>query len=131
MMKRKFCCDATRGLYEDYYLSQSGSGIPVFQGSRTQVGHGLGSIFAGLFRFAMPLLKSLGITLGKQALRTGARIESDVAQGQSFTDSTKKRVGDTIKQYVPSFGNQSGSGKRRGRITKIKPLKKKKKLDIF
>src|SRR5215469_8631519 len=98
-MKRKFCCDATRGLYEDYYMSQSGSGLPVSQGSRSQAGHGLGSILSGLFRFAMALLKSLGISLGKQALRTIAQIATDVADGQSFTESTKRRVGDTIKQY--------------------------------
>src|SRR5215469_9185478 len=126
-MKRKFCCDATRGLYEDYYLSQSGSGIPVFQGSRTQAGHGLGSIFSGLFRFAMPLLKSLGISLGNQALRTGAQIATDVADGQAFSDSTKKRVNETIKRYVPSLDSQSRSGKRNKRkIVKLKIIKSKK-----
>src|SRR5215831_12982165 len=100
-MKRKFCCDAIKGLYEDYYVTQSGSGLPIFQGSRTQAGHGLGSIFSELFRFPMPLLKSLGISLGKQALRTGAQIATDVPDGQSFTDSTKRRVSKTISQYVP------------------------------
>ena len=129
-MKRKFCCDATRGLYEDYYVTQSGSGLPIFQGSRTQAGHGLGSIFSGLFRFAMPLLKSLGISVGKQALRTGAQIATDVADGQQFGDSAKRRIGDTIKQYVPSFGSQSGSGKRRRRFKLLKNSKKRK-LDIF
>src|SRR5215831_17116286 len=131
-MKRKFCCDATRGLYEDYYVTQSGSGLPIFQGSRTQTGHGLGSIFSGLFRFALPLLKSLGISVGKQALRTGAQIATDVADGQAFGDSAKRRINDTIKQYAPSFGSQSGGGKRRKRRLKSKkPKSKKRKRDIF
>ena len=51
-MKRQFCCDASRFAYEDYYLKQSGSGMPVFQGVRMQRGHGLGSILSGFFRSA-------------------------------------------------------------------------------
>ena len=146
-MKRKFCCDASRGLYEDYYVSQSGSGLPVFRGSRGQAGHGLGSIFSGLFRSALPLLKNIGLKIGKafgkQALKTGAQIATDVAEGQPFVDSAKRRVNETIKQYVPSYGeqdgsgmhikrfsppfySQSGSGKRRRRTSKNKSKKAKK-----
>ena len=36
--------------YEDYYLNQSGSGIPVFMGARYQKGSGLGNIFRSFFR---------------------------------------------------------------------------------
>lgn len=127
MMKRKFCCDASREMYEDYYMSQSGNGVPVFQGARGQRGHGLGSILSGLFRSAVPILKKGLSFFGKQALRTGAQIANDVADGRSFKDSAKKRVGDTINQYVPGFIPQSGSGKRRRRIKRRKLGKK----DIF
>ncbi len=48
-MKRKFCCEASRGMYEDYYLRQSGDGLPVFHGSRGQRGHGIGSVLGGFF----------------------------------------------------------------------------------
>ena len=43
--------------FEDYYLHQAGHGYPVYAGSRVQRGHGLGSIFGGLFKAAAPLLK--------------------------------------------------------------------------
>jgi hypothetical protein len=43
--------------YHDYYIHQAGKGYPVFAGRRYQRGHGLGSIFGGLFKAAMPLLK--------------------------------------------------------------------------
>jgi hypothetical protein len=40
--------------YPDYYIHQAGKGYPVFAGRRYQRGHGLGSIFGGLFKAAMP-----------------------------------------------------------------------------
>jgi hypothetical protein len=39
--------------YPDYYIHQAGKGYPVFAGRRYQRGHGLGSIFEGLFKAAM------------------------------------------------------------------------------
>ena len=139
-MKRKFCCDASSAMYEDYYVNQSGSGLPVFQGARGQLGHGLGSILSGFFRSAMPVIKSGLAAFGKQALRTGAQIASDMLEGQSFSDSARKRVGDTIKQYVSTASDQSGSGRRRRRINRAVNIRrvhfvprksKRPKRDIF
>jgi hypothetical protein len=127
-MKAKFCCDASRGMYEDYYLKQSGSGLPVFQGSRGQRGHGIGSILSGLFRTAMPILKR-GLTFfGKEALRTGANIANDVADGQTLGNSAKRRIWERINTYVPGLVAQSGSGKHRRRSSKKKA---KRHHDIF
>ena len=95
-MKRKFCCDASRGMYEDYYMLQSGSGLPVFQGSRGQRGHGLGSMLSGLFRSAVPMLKRGLATFGKHALKTGLEIAGDVVEGKSFKDSARERIVPTI-----------------------------------
>ena len=39
--------EASRALYEDYYTKQSGGELPVFYGSRTQRGHGIGSVLGG------------------------------------------------------------------------------------
>ena len=66
--------------------------MPVFVGARIQRGHGLGSIFGGLFRSVLPLLKSLGMTVGKQALRTGAQMAGDVLGGQNIKESAKSRL---------------------------------------
>ena len=133
-MKKQFCCDASRDLYEKYYLDQSGNGFPVFVGSRGQRGHGLGSLLGGLFRSAMPLIRRGLASFGKHALKTGLEIANDVTEGRSVKDSAKRRVGEGIKRFASSpFGSsQSGSGKRR----KIKRLKKKSKKresfnDIF
>jgi hypothetical protein len=118
-MKRKYCCDASRRMYLDHYAAQSGSGLPVFYGYTGQRGHGLGSILAGFFRQALPIIKKgLGF-FGKEAIRTGAKIASDVVErGQNVGDSTKKRVSERINEFVPGLIPQSGSGVRRGRKRK-------------
>ena len=130
-MKRKFCCDASRFAYEDYYSQQSGSGMPVFQGSRMQ--RGLGSILSGFFRSAWPLIQTGAKAFGKQFLRTGLQIANDVADGQKFKEASKKRIPDGIKEFASSnmFNPQGGSGGVKRRKKFLKRLKKKLKFDIF
>jgi hypothetical protein len=117
----------------DYYINQSGSGMPVFEGSRGQRGHGLGSILSGLFRNAMPILKRGLAIFGKQALRTGLEVANDVAGGQTLRDSTTRRIPSAIKQGFDAFSSQSGSGKRRKKTSKKTNRSKriKRPLDIF
>ena len=58
MRRKRYCCDASRQMYEDYYTGQVGGNMPVFRGSRHQRGHGLGSVIGGLFRrVVLPFLK--------------------------------------------------------------------------
>ena len=142
-MKKKFCCDASRGEYEDYYMRQSGSGMPVFQGYQGQRGHGLGSMLSGLFRSAVPMLKRGLATFGRHALKTGLEIAGDVAEGKSFKDSARERIVPTILPGIKRFAeeefinNQSGSGKRRRKNRGVrKPttrlrIRKRAKRDIF
>lgn len=143
-MRRKFCCDASRNLYENYYLEQSGSGLPVFTGYRGQRGHGLGSLLSGLFRSAMPMIRRGLATFGKHALKTGLDIANDVVAGDSLKSSAKSRIPEGIKRLAmqENFIPQTGSGRKR-RIKKRKgkqPAKKfkhshsvrrKKHRDIF
>ena len=142
-MRKKYCCDASRHLYESYYMDQSGSGMPVFVGSPGQRGHGLGSMLSGFFRSAFPMIKRGLAAFGKHALKTGLDIANDVVAGDSFQDSTKRRVPEGIKRFATAenFINQSGSGGRRIRrkrkrssstITRNKKKSKKHKHnDIF
>ena len=110
-MRKQFCCDASRALYEDYYTRQSGGEIPVFYGARTQRGHGLGSILGGLFRRALPFLSSGAKILGQQAMN----VASDMIYGKWFQDSAKSRLKEGIKTFETSkpIIPQSGSGVRR------------------
>src|SRR6266581_3108768 len=126
-MKKLYCCEASRGMYEDYYSSQSGGGVPIYQGSPGQRGHGLGSMLSGLFRSAMPMIKRGLAFFGRQALKTGLEVANDIADGDSFGDSARRRVPEGIKRFASSadFSNQSGSG-RRGRKCKRVDKKQRK-----
>ncbi len=140
-MRVSYCCDADKRAYEQYYVGQSGNGLPVFYGSRTQRGHGIGSLFSGLFRSIFPILKRVAPIVGKKALETGMQIFGDVSSGQSFKESAKTRVLDAlqdgINKIIPTEQSQSGSGIRRGKQKKkskhsqVKEKRRKIKSDIF
>jgi hypothetical protein len=67
--------------YTGYYVIQSGGGGEVghvYKASfRVQRGNGLGSFFRGLF-FVKPLLYSGAKAVGKEALKTGFNIITDM-----------------------------------------------------
>ena len=136
-MRKKFCCDASRHLYERYYIDQSGNGMPIFVGTRGQRGHGLGSLLGGFFRSALPMLKRGLATFGKHALKTGLEIANDVVEGESIKEAAKRRVPERIKRFATSenFISQSGSGRRRRKraapALKRKAKKRIRRSDIF
>jgi len=117
-MKRKamFCCDASRDMYEDYYTSQTGNGMPIFVGARHQRGHGLGSMLSGLFRrIILPFFKANGRMMATKAIKTGLRVADDVAQGESFKESAKRRIPEGIKATARKIKWQTGSGPSKGK----------------
>ena len=85
--------------YHDYYIHQAGKGYPMFAGRRYQRGHGLGSIFGGLFKAAMHLLKKGAKTLGREALITGLNIAGDVVQGRNIKQAAEARLNKQDKTY--------------------------------
>ena len=96
--------------YEDYYVRQVGGGLLVFVGARVQRGHGLGSLFGGLIRSAMPLIKRGVLALGKGALKPGLGVAGDVLSGQSIKSSAKRRLKETGKYMVSKMLGSSAHG---------------------
>ncbi len=97
--------------WRSYYLQQAqqtGHGA-AFAGVPYQRGGGLGSIFRGLFRAILPVAKSVGRAVGKQALRTGAAIASDVADGANFKESAKKHGREGVKKVVKEVTQRGGN----------------------
>ncbi|GFR61127.1 Gypsy retrotransposon integrase 1 [Elysia marginata] len=130
-------------LYENYYLQQSGHGIPVFKGHR---GYGLGNILGGLFRVATPLLKKGGKALLKEGAKTGLGVMSDILAGQSIKTAAKNRsrqAGQRLLNKISSKAETARKGAearriKRRRTTQIsqkpngrKRSKKPKYSDIF
>jgi len=80
-------------MHEDYYSRQVGGLMPVFVGSRHQQGHGLGSVLGDIIhRFVIPLFKTHGKALARDALRTGVNVVEDVLDGCTLKESVKRRV---------------------------------------
>jgi hypothetical protein len=96
-MKKPYCCDDSRNLYERYYdRQQKGEGeFLVYVGRYMQKGHGLGNILGSLFRRILPVLKSFA----PHALRAGANVLQDVSQGKSWKESAIKRIPEGIRSF--------------------------------
>jgi len=71
----------TMDRYTRYYVNQIGGGKigPVYRASfRMHRGNVIGSFFRGLFRFVKPLLYSGAKAVGKEALKRGSNIITDI-----------------------------------------------------
>jgi len=106
--------------------------IPPF----IQKGRGIGNFLGGIFRFVRPLLwsgaKDLGrVTLkalGKEAMRTGGRILSDIADNTSADISTRDIVTKHFGQATQNLiGKLSGGGRKRKRTTSASPRKRSRR----
>ena len=87
--------------------------IPIYKGRRRQRGYGVGGNFASFFRAAAPLLKTAGMTVGKEALRAGNEVLDDIEKGnRNWKDSVKihgKRA--AINTLEIKLGAEHGSRK--------------------
>ena len=77
---------------EKYYMDQAGGGGKYYIG-RHQRGHGIGSLFASLFRTALPILKPLvtrGIKVGAKAV--GRHVLKRVAEKIASAQPPRKKA---------------------------------------
>ena len=76
--------------FEEYYLRQAGTGLSVFVGNRSQVGHGLGHILGGLARMVVPILRKGGKSILKESVRGGMDILGHLTRIQNIQSSLKR-----------------------------------------
>ena len=102
--------------------SQLGRGaFPVYRGLPYQRGAGLGSIFRGILCFVLPFAKSAGKSIGREALRSGADLATDLLEGHSLEESVKQRAKEGVKRVLRQKGK--GLGKPTGKGAKAVPIK--------
>jgi len=89
---------------EVYYLNQTGSGLttpgigPVYSPPLyLQRGHEIGKFFGNLFRWVRPLLWSRAKALGRETLRTGGKILTDIAARDDVN------AGDIVSKHVTEY----------------------------
>lgn len=115
--------------WDIYFLEQAqqnGHGLEGFAGVPYQRGYGIGNIFRGLFRMLLPLVKSAGKTIGKEALYTGTNIASDMLSGQDIETSVQNRSREAATRLVDkaqSHLKQTGQGSRKRKHSDISKTK--------
>jgi len=104
---------------EVYYLNQAGRGLttpgigPVYSDPLyLQRGYGIGNFFGSLFRWVRPLLWSGAKAVGRQTLRTGGKILTDIAARDDVSDGdiVSKHVTDSAQNLISKL---RGRGRKR------------------
>jgi len=128
--------------YTLYHVNQSGGGGevgPDYTASfRVQSCNGIGSFFRGIFRFVKPLLNSGAKAVGKEALKTGFNIITDMLNKepeQPVRDIFKNRFieeKDNLEQKIKKMTGPGLSVKRKRKSKKAQSQSKRRKVkDIF
>jgi hypothetical protein len=115
--------------WAQHYAMQSMQSGAGFVGMPYQRGAGLGSFFKGVFRALLPMAKSAGKTLGRQALSTGAQIASDMVSGDTIKVAVKRRGKQATKKLLKKAVKkiQTGGRRKKRRKTSVKKTKRKRK----
>ena len=98
-----------------------------FSGCSISAGYGLGSIFRGLFRWAVPHLIQGAKMLGKKALQTGVNVAQDVLAGENLKRQGNKTLGLTSQNSTQSGAGKKGTKRRAQRRNNSSPPGKKRK----
>jgi hypothetical protein len=117
-----------------YYLHQAGRGktdgigpvyvLPPFH----QRGYGIGSYLSGLWRVFRPFLWKGAKRVGRETLRTGGKILTDIADSES---NPQHIISSNVTEAINRL---RGSGKRKRKTTttiRAKRVRKSTKRDIF
>ncbi|KAH7687889.1 integrase core domain-containing protein, partial [Aphelenchoides avenae] len=86
--------------YHRYQQHGGGGEGPYFAGSLYQRGAGIGSIFARLVRFLVPIAKAAGRELGREGLAVGSRVLGSVAEGQALKKAAINEVAQGARNIV-------------------------------
>ena len=115
-----------------YYRRQAGRGRedigPIYSTPLlVQRGQGLGSFLSSLFRSITPIFWSGAKSIGREALRTGGKILSDIAENpQAQTrDIISRHVSDLPQNIIKKL---SGGGRKRKRAASSAPKSKRKRV---
>ena len=116
--------------WESFFTEQSGSN-GFRAGSTYQRGSGsFAQLLGKLFMSAVPVLKRVGRSIGREALLASSKVASDISEGRNLLESVKSHGNQGYQQLVEKAVNklqQSGSGVKRKKPRKVTKRKQKAK----
>ena len=99
-----------------------------YQGALYQRGFGIGSLFRGIFKTALPMLKSAGRAATRVGLRTGMGVVRDAARGRNLGESLKRRLGtEVVREIAPPLPKRRKQQVPIKRTNGVRPITKRKK----
>ncbi len=81
-------------------------------------GFGLSSMLSGILRKVLPIAKTAGKSLAKQALNTGLNVATDVIEGRDFGDSMEEHGKRGAANLIRRGQAALGSKKRKKKVYK-------------
>ena len=138
-MRMRTQYEPSSSVYNSYFDSQRGRGLPFFAGARVQRGHGLGGLLKSLGAALLPALKSGGKFIGKELLSTGGQILSDMFKGENVKKSIRRRgkegVTRTLREAVSAIKRRgppiATTSKRKKPRRRQRQQQQKRSADIF
>jgi hypothetical protein len=105
--------------WQEFFEMQHG-GAYYFEGLPYMRGAGIGSIFSTLFKYLMPLGKTIGRELGKEGINTGARLLNRISSGEDLKSSLTSESQQGLKNLVDRVyeKRQKGEGRRKRSMKK-------------
>ncbi len=101
------------------HYAQKGAGSAPFKGYSFQRGSGIGNVFSGLLRTILPIAKSAGKAVGKQALRSGVDIASDVLggrdPGEAVMAHSRAGAAKLVRKAARKTGKKKGKKRQAGK----------------
>ena len=115
--------------YKHMY-DQTGGWVPVYIGSKYQKGHGLGSVFSGMLKSALPMIKKGAIGLAKTAAEAGLNIAKDGIEGKNIKNSLANNLklagSNLLQKSINYVASPRKTNKRKRPLTNSKPKKANK-----
>lgn len=111
------------------FFTEPQVGGAYFQGKPYMRGTGIGALFSSLYRFLLPIAKSIGKEVGREGLAVGSRILGDVAKGENPKAVISSHSREGVRNLIAKANdklNQSGSGQTKKVSSKKNPIKKQK-----
>jgi len=132
----KVVCSVDHVSCRKYYANQGGLGIEIYRSYPVQGGSGLGSVLGGLFRTAIPAIRSVVKAVVPHLFRTGVKVVGDIANGQSFGSSIKDRTLETVSDVLLRGAKKNalkGTKRYRGRSGNgvRQPRRKRHRLEAY
>lgn len=124
-MRTPYFIEQNGSHFKDYYRQQAGGSINVFSGAPLQKGHGIGGLFSGLIKGALPLLKQGAKKVGREILGSGINIAKDLMQGKNLKNSAKKNFSNAGMNILDNLSSSLSSPKRGVASRKRKAPQKK------